>query len=88
MDIRSSQSGGPDQTEWSFTRKSRNSKAVWSIEQLSAEYDRVSKLFGHLVAFVRRLKGQSVPTHLDEPLESKTPEVKNTKPRRRGKQKA
>ncbi|MBV8211678.1 MAG: hypothetical protein JOZ08_00460 [Verrucomicrobia bacterium] len=69
-------------------KKDRDSEAVWTTEELSAEYDRVSELFGHLIAFVRRLKGQSVPAHLDDPLESKTPEVENAKRRRRGKRKA
>ena len=44
-------------------------KTVWTEELLIAEYGRVDKLFGHLIAFVMRLKGQSVPAHLEEPSE-------------------
>ena len=57
-------------------------KTIWTEELLIAEYGRADKLFGHLIAFVMRLKGQSVPPHLDEPFEPASQEGKKTKPDR------
>ena len=50
-------------------KKTQNSETIWTTELLIAEHDRAFKLFGHLIAFVKRLKGESVPAHLDEPFE-------------------
>jgi hypothetical protein len=65
-------------------KKAENSRSIWTTDLLLAEHERASKLFGHLIAFVKRLKGQSVPKHLEEPFEPAPPKGKKTKPRRRG----
>ena len=60
-------------------KQAQNSKVIWTTELLIAEYDRVTKLFRHLIAFVKRLKGQSVPEHLEEPFDSPPPKGKKSK---------
>jgi hypothetical protein len=64
-------------------KPAKNSKTIWTIDLLVTEHDRVFKLFGHLIAFVKRLKGESVPEHLEEPFEPASPKDKKTKPGRR-----
>jgi hypothetical protein len=64
-------------------KQAQNSKTVWTIDLLVSEHDRAAKLFGHLIGFVKRLKGESVPEHLEEPFEPASPKGKKTKPRRR-----
>ena len=68
-------------------KKTKNSKTIWTTELLIAEHDRAFKLFGHLIAFVKRLKGESVPAHLDEPFELAPQKDKKIKPDRRSKRK-
>jgi hypothetical protein len=47
-------------------KQTQNSSVIWTTELLVAEYERTRKLFGNLIAFVKRLKGEAVPPHLDE----------------------
>lgn len=68
-------------------KKTQDSKTIWTTELLIAEHDRAFKLFGHLIAFVKRLKGESVPAHLDEPFELAPQKGQKTKPERRSKRK-
>jgi hypothetical protein len=68
----------PDRME--LHKHRQNSKTIWTEELLIAEYGRADKLFGHLIAFVRRLKGESVPAHLDEPFEPAPKKGKKTRP--------
>ena len=75
----------PDRME--LHKQTQNSKAIWTTERLIAEYQRVDKLFGHLIAFVKRLKGESVPAHLEEPFELASQKGKKIKPERRSKRK-
>jgi hypothetical protein len=63
----------------------RASNTVWTTELLIDEHERASRLFGHLIAFVKRFKGQTVPEHLEEPFEPAAPKGKKSMPRRRGK---
>jgi hypothetical protein len=63
----------------------RASNTIWTTELLIADHERAFRLFGHLVAFVKRFKGQTVPEHLEEPFEPASPKGRKAKPRRRGK---
>ena len=49
-------------------KKTQKDNVIWTTELLFAEYGRADKLFGHLIAFVKRLKGETVPEHLEKPL--------------------
>jgi hypothetical protein len=60
-------------------KQAQNSKVIWTTELLIAEQDRVTKLFRHLIAFVKRLKGESVPEHLEEAFDPAPPKGKKTK---------
>jgi hypothetical protein len=68
-------------------KQTQNSKAIWTTELLITEYNRASELSGHLIAFVKRLKGESVPAHLEEAFEPESQKGKKTKPDRRAKPK-
>lgn len=39
---------------------------VWTLDLMIQEAERSSKLFGHLIAFTKTLKGETVPPHLLE----------------------
>jgi hypothetical protein len=48
-------------------RKRRGAdESVWTLEMMIQEAERSSKLFGHLIAFTKTLKGETVPPHLLE----------------------
>jgi hypothetical protein len=47
-------------------KQTQNTSVTWTTEVLVAEYERTRKLFFNLIAFVKRLKGEAVPPHLDE----------------------
>ena len=81
LQVKSAKRTGSDRMEL----RKRASNAVWTTELLIAEHERASRLFGHLIAFVMRFKGQTVPEHLEEPFEPASPKGKEAKPRRRGK---
>lgn len=83
--VKSVKRTGSDRME--LHKQTQNSKAIWTTELLIAEYERASKLFGHLIAFVRRFKGESVPAHLAEPFEPASQKGKKTKPDPRAKRK-
>jgi hypothetical protein len=64
-------------------RNDQTSKTVWTTEQLTAEYFHANKLFGHLIAFVKRLRGEPVPEHLEQPFDPTERKVKKSKSSRR-----
>jgi hypothetical protein len=45
-------------------KRTRGGEKVWTTEDMRAEYQRVDKLFGNLIAFVKELRGDEVPSHL------------------------
>jgi hypothetical protein len=45
-------------------KRTRGGEKVWTTEDMRAEYQRVDKLFGNLIAFVKELGGDEVPSHL------------------------
>ena len=74
---------GPDHMGLYKFGKKRGQITIWTIDLLTAEYERIDKLFNHVDAFAMCLKGQEVPADLEE-LEPVSPKAKK-KPRRRGK---
>jgi hypothetical protein len=65
--VKSVKQVGQDRMELHKTTKT--SRIIWTTELLKAEFVHADKLFGHLIAFVHRLKGENVPEHLEEPFD-------------------
>ena len=60
-------------------KNAKKSKIIWTVEDLTTEYHHAHKLFGHLIAFEKRLKGESFSKHLEEPFDSPAQKGKRAK---------
>jgi hypothetical protein len=47
-------------------KQTRSGEHVWTLERMREEHRRTDKLYGHLIALAKQLKGETPPEHLLE----------------------